>query len=132
MADRLERRIRALAGNRCEYCHVPEPASGFGHVLDHIIAEQHHGLTTFSNLALCCARCNYRKGPNIAGIDPETGQLTRLFHPREDLWNVHFRWEGAVLIGRTDVGRATIDVLAINAPIRIAGRQVLMNEGIAL
>jgi len=52
------------------------------------------------NLALCC-------------IDPETGAVTTLFHPRGDRWSDHFRYEGALLIGKTPAGRATIETLAI-------------------
>jgi hypothetical protein len=39
--------------------------------------------------------CNTRKGPNLSGLDPQTGELTRLFHPRQDRWQDHFRWEGS-------------------------------------
>lgn len=53
--------------------------------IDHIVAEKHHGQTVADNLALCCLNDNLHKGPNIAGLDPETGTLTRLFHPRRDL-----------------------------------------------
>ena len=132
MAESIERRIRTLAGDRCEYCRVPQSGSRFRHVLDHIIAQQHRGATRFDNLALCCIECNYHKGPNIAGIDPHTNRLTRLFHPREDDWDEHFQWSGAVLSGRTDVGRTTIEVLAINAPLRAAARQTLIDEGVRL
>ena len=54
-------------------------------------------------LRLCCIRCNCHKGPNIAGIDPKTGQLTRLFHPRDD-WNAHFFLEWPTACG-TDAGK---------------------------
>ena len=52
--------------------------------IDHVIAEQHHGATVPENLALPCLNDNLHKGPNIAGLDPPTGLLTRLFHPRQD------------------------------------------------
>jgi hypothetical protein len=52
-----------------------------------------------------------------------------LFHPRTDIWRDHFRWNGAELIGLTDVARATIEVLAINAPFQIAARSALIEEG---
>ena len=81
------------------------------------------------NLALACFHCNTHKGPNIAGIDPESGDLVRLFHPREDQWDDHFRWQGPVLAGVSAVGRATIQVLAINAPGYAAVRQALREEG---
>jgi hypothetical protein len=81
------------------------------------------------NLALCCGQCNRHKGPNRAGIDPLTRQLTPLFHPRQQTWNDHFQWERAVLVGLTDVGRTTVDVLSINLPGRVAARQALIDEG---
>jgi hypothetical protein len=58
-----------------------------------------------------------------------TGQLTRLFHPRQDLWHDHFAWAGAVVVGRTAVGRATVNVLAMNVPARVAARQSLIDAG---
>jgi hypothetical protein len=108
---------------------MPETASRFAHVLDHIIARQHGGKTDLNNLALCCGRCNQFKGPNIAGIDPMSGQIIRLFNPREDHWADHFEYQSAELIGRTPIGRATVTVLAINMPIRIAARRAIMDVG---
>jgi len=64
------------------------------HEVDHVIAEKHRGATSLENLALACFHCNNHKGPNIAGIDPSTGYLSRLFHPRNDDWGAHFRWRG--------------------------------------
>ena len=127
MAKQLERTIRGLAANRCEYCHMPD--QDLGHVLDHIIARQHGGKTVRQNLALCCGRCNKFKGPNISGIDAESGHLTRLFHPRRGRWHEHFKWEGQVLVGRKPVGRTTVAVLSINHPIRLAARRALLTEG---
>ena len=98
--------------------------------MDHIIAEQHSGPTVPSNLALACYACNHHKGPNLGGVDPRTGVKTWLFHPRRHKWSRHFLWDGAVLKGRTPVGRTTIAVLAINAPHRIAQRAALLEEGV--
>src|SRR5438552_5243609 len=61
--------------------------------------------TSADNLALSCYNDNAYKGPNIAGIDLVTGQLMRLFNPRQDDWNEHFSWLGPELVGRTAVGR---------------------------
>jgi hypothetical protein len=58
--------------------------------------------------------CNRFKGPNVAGVDPDTKEIVRLFHPRLDVWSEHFRWDGPQLTGRTRVGRVTIALLAIN------------------
>jgi hypothetical protein len=98
--------------------------------IDHIIAEQHGGKTTLSNLALSCFHCNLHKGPNIAGKDPITRRTTRLFHPRRDDWSEHFRWYGARIFGRTAIGRTTIAVLNMNHPACVLVRRALMEAGL--
>jgi hypothetical protein len=69
---------------------------------------------TLVNLALACHRCNLKKGTNLTGVDPVSGELVRLFHPRQDRWEEHFLVEGVRIEGRTPVGRATVRVLAMN------------------
>jgi hypothetical protein len=81
-------------------------------------------------LALACLHCNLHKGPNIAGLDPATGQLTPLFHPRTEQWLDHFEWRGPVLVGRTAIGRTTIATLALNMPEFVATRAALLDEGV--
>jgi hypothetical protein len=77
-----------------------------------------------------CPFCNYRKGPNIAGIDPASGQVTRLFNPRRERWSAHFAWNGPALIGKTAVGRTTVHVLAMNHPDRVELRRLLIDAGV--
>src|SRR5207247_6649897 len=119
MASNRAQRVRERARNVCEYCRMPQEFERAPFQLEHIIAEQHGGRTAFSNLALACLRCNKHKGPNIAGIDPLTGNLVPLFHPRRQKWSRHFRWRGPYLVGRSQIGRATIMVLAINHPYAV-------------
>jgi hypothetical protein len=97
--------------------------------IDHIIPRKHGGPTTAENLALACFFCNNRKGPNLAGIDPRTGRVVRLYHPRRQRWQRNFQWEGALILGRTQTGRATVAVLELNLPVRVELRQVLINAG---
>lgn len=130
MDRRLEQLVRMRANGRCEYCGLPERYSSTPFQMDHIVAEQHSGPTVASNLALACFACNHHKGPNLGGVDPKTGSKFWLFNPRRHKWTRHFAWNGAVLRGRTPVGRATIAVLAINAPHRIAQRAALIAEGV--
>ena len=123
--------VRQRARFCCEYCQLPEtyaPVAPFQ--IEHIIAQQHGGPTTLPNLALACHHDNLHKGPNLTGIDPKTKKLTKLFNPRRHLWSKHFRWDGAVLVGRTAVGRTTVDVLAMNDPARVALRQELLDQGL--
>jgi hypothetical protein len=77
-----------------------------------------------------CFFCNVYKGPNLAGLDPATGKITRLYHPRRHRWTYHFRFDGSTLVGRTAIGRTTIDVLQINHPKLIALRGILMEAGV--
>jgi hypothetical protein len=99
------------------------------HEVDHIRAKKHHGLTNLENTCWACAYCNSAKGSNAAGFDPESGELVPLFNPRSDVWTRHFSWEGATLRGLTAIGRATIDVLRINDPARLAHRRLLIASG---
>ena len=48
----LRRLVRARAGERCEYCLVPERLTLAPHWVDHIVAEKHGGRTEEDNLAL--------------------------------------------------------------------------------
>jgi hypothetical protein len=124
----VAREVRQRAKGRCEYCHLPADVYPLPLHADHIIARQHGGQTVLENLALACLHCNRHKGPNIAGTDPNTGKLSRLFHPRVDLRNEHFEWTGAALGGRTEIGRVTIHVLAINDSDFLALREALIQE----
>jgi hypothetical protein len=130
MKKSLERLVWRRADSSCEYCRTPQKLDASPFQIDHIIGEKHGGPTNEANLALCCLACNLFKGPNIAGIDRDTQSLTRLFHPRVDVWQDHFRWEGPRLCGLTGIGRTTIEVLAINEPSRVAIRAALIAEGL--
>ena len=110
------RQVRERAAGRCEYCQLDWSAHPAPFQIDHIIAKQHGGLDEPGNLALACIHCNRYKGPNIAGIDPNTGELTRLFHPRMDEWHKHFSWNGAEILPITAIGGVTLRVLFMNDP----------------
>lgn len=79
---------------------------------------------------MACHFCNRKKGPNLAGIDPVTGEITVLFHPRRDNWHDHFQWNGPLIEGRSAVGRATAHVLALNDSKRMRLRLQLLEEGL--
>lgn len=83
-----------------------------------------------ANLAFACFRCNTHKGPNLAGIDPVTRKMTRLFNPRLDDWGEHFRWTGAKLTGKTGIGRTTISVLCCNRSDMLLVRRALLEAGV--
>jgi 5-methylcytosine-specific restriction endonuclease McrA len=83
--------VRERAQGYCEYCLLPEEADAISFEVDHIIAEQHGGLTDLGNLAYACFECNRKKGPNLTSIDPQTNEITILFNPRLQQWNDHFQ-----------------------------------------
>jgi hypothetical protein len=59
------------------------------------------------------------KGPNLTAIDPDSGAIVVLFHPRRDHWDEHFSRQGARVVGTTPTGRATVRLLAMNALQRL-------------
>lgn len=122
--------VRTRAGHRCEYCLMPQAGHQLTFPVDHIVARQHRGASTLDNLALSCVRCNSHKGPNIAGHDPESGLLTRLFHPRTDRWDDHFLISGPYILGRTDIGRTTAELLTMNHADYVVLRESLIQEGL--
>lgn len=111
----LRRLVRDRAAGCCEYCHLPQHAVESTFHVEHIRARQHGGADVSDNLALACDRCNLFKGPNLAGIDPLTQQLVPLFHPRIDEWEEHFIVRGSLIEGLTPSGRATAELLQMNA-----------------
>jgi hypothetical protein len=130
MDEALRQVVFERSQRLCEYCRLADEFDPLPFCVDHIIAQQHRGPTVETNLASSCFSCNSSKGPNIAGIDPDTGQLTRLFHPRRDNWSQHFAWNGPTLRARTAIGRVTLYVLDINDPLRLEHRRLLIEEGV--
>ena len=82
--------VRRRAGNRCEYCLHPQEHTETTHHIEHIVARQHLGTDDPLNLALACIHCNSHKGPNLTGIDPDSGMIVPLFSPRQERWADHF------------------------------------------
>ena len=125
----LRAEVRSRAKGRCEYCFVPESLTLVTHEVDHIIAAKHGGATLLDNLALCCTLCNKYKGTDLASIDPETGEMCRLFHPRRDQWSHHFQLHGSLIVAITAVGRVTVRVLQLNRSERVKERDLMMRAG---
>ena len=120
------RLVRARASEHCEYCLIPESLTLASHWVDHIVAEKHGGHTEESNLALSCVLCNQHKGSDLTSIDPQSGQITPLFHPRRDQWFDHFRLVEANIEPLTPIGRVTVRLLQLNQPDRVEERRLLL------
>lgn len=129
--DRATRQlVRDRAGLRCEYCQLPELFSPLAKLqVEHIRPIKHGGDDDVNNLALACIDCNLRKGPNLSGIDPQTDAIASLYDPRRDKWDDHFRWDGMLIVGVTESGRATVAVMALNSLDRLQVRLAMTGTG---
>jgi hypothetical protein len=128
----LRRRVRESFAECCAYCHTAERLTVVTFELEHIVPSSAGGPTTLENLCLACPMCNRHKADRTSVVDPVTGVMTDLFHPRSDEWSVHFAWsvDGRLLVGLTPSGRATIEALRINRPQLVRTRRlwILLGE----
>ena len=131
---RISPALRAVilerAQARCEYCQVPEESELTDYEVDHIIAEQHGGVTELENLAYACFECNRYKGPNLTSIDPHSNEVVLLFNPRTQQWRDHFTLQNdGVIVPCSAVGRATARLLHFDNALRRQQRADLIAAG---
>lgn len=122
---KLRQTVEKQANGLCEYCQSPSNATTEPFVIEHIVPKSKDGSNELTNLALACTGCNGHKYNKIIGIDPETKKNVILFHPRQQNWKEHFEWskDSVLIIGKTPVGRATIDTLYLNRkPLQVLRR----------
>lgn len=98
----LRRQVVERALNRCEYCGLSQERQEAVFHVDHIQPVSLGGPTELENLALACVSCSLRKSARVIAVDPGTGNMVSLFHPRRDLWNLHFvgmrlNWSASLL-----------------------------------
>ena len=125
--------VATRAGHRCEYCHLPTRGQVATFPIDHVVPRNTGGTTAPDNLALTCPHCNAHKWTATEGVDPDTGEACRYFHPRRDAWGDHFEWSAVrlgELVGRTAVGRATIAGLGVNDEGLVELRALLAELGL--
>jgi hypothetical protein len=117
--SKIPQTLRAAVAERdrgqCQYCHLLQVGQGAAFHVDHVWPHSLGGLTALDNLALQCISCSLHKSNKGSGRDPETGQDTPLFHPLRHVWSAHFSLlrDGAC-VGKTAIGRATIEALRMN------------------
>jgi hypothetical protein len=112
----LRARVEALDDGRCAYCRTLQELTISIFELDHIVPSSAGGPTEEANLCLACPACNRYKAARQYGLDPETGEIVPLFHPRNQRWSEHFLWtrETLEVVGLTPTGRATAHALHMN------------------
>ncbi len=128
----LRRKVAAQAHFRCGFCLTSEILIASQMDVEHIIPEAMGGQTIESNLWLCCPKCNGFKSDKTSTEDPDTKQVVPLFNPRQQIWSDHFKWsdDGALIIGKTPVGRVTVLALQLNRPHLVASRLVWIGVGL--
>lgn len=116
----------------CEYCHAPEILFNFPFEVDHILPQSRGGSDDPDNLALACRACNLFKSDFETGQDEESQAEAMLFHPRNDIWEQHFRIdkERSEILGITPVGRATVARLQMNRPRQVTARRRWIQLGL--
>lgn len=124
--------IKDRAQGRCEYCQCYHQYSPSSFEFEHIVPLIKGGKSELKNLAFSCGGCNSSKYDKIDAIDPETQELTPLFHPRHQNWPDHFAWneDATQVLGITATGRATVIALRLNRLGLINLRQLFIKEGI--
>jgi hypothetical protein len=130
IAQALRQAVVERARGRCEYCQTAQ-AIVVEMEVDHVIPESAGGTTDLDNLCLTCVGCNGFKLAFQTGVDPETNEEARLFHPRSQHWHDHFAWseDGTRILGVTAVGRATIARLQMNRDRMVAARRLWVVAG---
>jgi hypothetical protein len=123
--------VAQRAQGSCEYCQVPEDFCPDTFEMEHITPLAHGGNNELNNIAFSCSGCNQAKGVQMEAVDPVTQLTVRLFNPRRDDWQVHFRWiDGFTRVeGVTPIGRATIECLEFNRTGCINLRRALIAVG---
>jgi hypothetical protein len=128
----LKQLVFERARGLCEYCRSQAKYAIDPLVIDHIQPVSKGGQTIEDNLALSCQTCNNYKYNKTEALDPATGQLVPLFHPRRMEWNQHFVWneDTTQMLGITPTGRATVALFQTNREGVVNMRRVLviMNE----
>lgn len=122
----LRQLVAERAGFICEYCQTAEMIVGGPFHIEHIRPVKLGGRTVADNLAYACARCNLSKAARTYYTAPGDDRYVPLFSPRRQSWHHHFLWsaDGALILGRTHIGRATAAALNLNHPTIVSAPSV--------
>ena len=131
ISQELRNHLEEVDNAHCAYCWTTQANTGQPMTIDHIIPEAQNGSSEFENLCFCCYRCNQFKGSQIQALDPLTGKIVPLYHPRQQIWHTHFKWDesGILIIGLTNVGRATVVALQLNNAVIVPARRRWVGVG---
>jgi 5-methylcytosine-specific restriction endonuclease McrA len=128
----LRRRVQQRGQGLCEYCRSCMDYTGHAFTVDHVLPTSRGGTDDFNNLCFCCFWCNTYKHVRTQVLDVRTGHAVPLFNPRMDNWHDHFRWSPTYtrVVGRTAIGRVTIQALRLNRPSLVRARKIWVRHGL--
>lgn len=114
------RQVVARANGRCAYCLMHQSLQGATFHVEHVVPQSDGGADTLDNLCLAYPSCNLHKSTRTTAPDPDSGKSVSLYRPGVMLWGTHFEWAGlqVQVVGRTAIGRATIEALDLNSERR--------------
>lgn len=123
--------IEERADGLCEYCGLPHELSTPPFSIEHILPISKGGNDDLENLALACSVCNGSKYNKTEAVDPENLEIVALYNPRKDVWNKHFDWntDFSLIVGKTAIGRATVEALKLNRERTVNIRKFLHSVG---
>lgn len=123
---KLQEKIRLQAKNRCGYCLLPQSLNPTVLEIEHIQPTAKGGTDDEENLWLACRECNSHKAAKAHGFDKKTKRRIKLFNPRKQNWERHFKFseDKTEIIGKTVCGRATVEALSLNNETLVAVRKL--------
>jgi hypothetical protein len=129
--DKLRQLLFKRAHLECEYCRSPQALLMADLEIEHIRPKAKGGKTVDENLCAASRKCNELKRVRTKAVDPKSGTMTPLFHPRTQVWSDHFEFsiDGSFIIGKTAIGRATLEALRLNRERAVLLRRLWMKAG---
>jgi len=61
----------------------------------------------------------------LASIDPDNGEIVRLYRPNCDRWVEQFQFKAGDVLPLTVIDRVTVRLLQLNRPERVSERRLL-------
>ena len=118
VTEDVRREVSRRSHGLCEYCHTTEQWQYVRFTIDHVIPLSNGGSHGIENLAYACFPCNRYKSNRSTGIDPASGNIDKIFNPRQQNWAEYFVWsnDGSKIFGLTSIGRTTVSQLKLNRP----------------
>ena len=118
------RLVRERAGERCEYCRLPQSALPLARFhIEHVIARQHRGGDSPGNLAFPAITAIFTRDRTCPASTHRMVESAGSSIPARIAGEEHFETWGLLLLGLTSTGRITVSVLAMNSQAQLETRR---------